>query len=99
MGNGAIKQMKAMVRIGCVTCEIPLFPPGIGTFPNAPPTEVFHCSAAQSRGQLGKVEVAIRGIGNEKSLEDGGLEICAFVETGSKQWELGNGSWKWGNAT
>ena len=92
MGNGTVAQMKVMARMGCVTCEIPLFSPGIRTFPKAPPTGVFlYRSAAQSRGQLGKVEVGIRETGNENALGDGGIAIWASVEMGSGEWELEKG--------
>ena len=89
-----------MVRIGCVTCEIPLFSPWIlHVSQGATDGSLFCCPAAQSRGQLRKVEVGIRGTGNENALGDGGIAIWASVEMGSGEWELENGRWKWGHAT
>ncbi len=41
MGNGNIKKINVILRKECMTCEIPLFPPGIRTFPKAPLAGVF----------------------------------------------------------
>ena len=100
MGNGTVAQMKVMVRMGCVICEIPLFSPwNSHVSQGATDGSFLYRSAAQSRGQLGKVEVGIRETGNENALGDGGIAIWASVEMGSGEWELENGRWKWGHAT
>ena len=66
-----------------MTCEIPLFPPGICTFPKAPPTEV--CFVARQRSPE---------VSREKwKWGSGELEMKRLWETVLLwNWKVGNGN-------